>query len=188
MELKTAIKGRRSIRKFKDKEIPKEVLERVIKDSMWAPSAMNTQPWKFYVISGDKKKELMEIMGNAFEDLQYRLKDLFKDKMVNRIKGYFMNFGNTPHLIVITTDNLQNEVYQTGAYESVAAAIQNFGLLAHEEGLATCWMTGILFVEEEILKFVGAEDKKLAAVLTIGYPDQEPPIPPRKDEEIIWID
>lgn len=188
MELRQAILERRSIRNFKDKEIPKELIEKVIKLGMWAPSAMNTQPWKFYVISGDKTKELKEIMSHSFKDLKYRLNDLFKEKMVNMIQKYFTSFGNAPYLIAVTTDSLPNEVYQIGAYESAAAAIQNFCLAAHEAGLATCWMTGVLWSESEILKFLNAPDKKLVAILTLGYPDQEPPIPPRKDEEIIWIE
>lgn len=188
MELKEAILNRRSIRKFKNQEVPKEVLENIIKKAMWAPSAMNTQPWKFYVLSNDKKDQLINIMSSSFDQLQYRLNDLFKEKMVKMIKYYFGNFGNPPHLVVITTDNLDNDIYQIGAYESAAAAIQNFSLLVHEEGLGTCWMTGILFVEEEILKFLNAEGKKVVAVMTIGYPDQTPPIPPRKDEEIIWME
>lgn len=188
MELRQAIMERRSIRKFKDKEIPKELIEEIIKLSMWAPSAMNTQPWKFYVICGDKKEELKKIMSHSFKDLQYRLHDLFKDKMVNMIEKYFTNFGNAPYFIVVTTDKLSNEVYQIGAYESAAAAIQNLSLAAHEAGLATCWMTGILWTEGEILKFLNAPDKRLVGILTLGYPDQEPPIPPRKDEKIIWIE
>jgi nitroreductase len=187
MELREVIKTRRSIRRFKDKEVSKDILEEVIKTAMWAPSAMNTQPWKFYVISGTKKNELIEIMSKAFDGLKPRLESLFKEKMVNMIKSYFLNFGNAPHIVVVTTDKLENETYQIGAYESASAAIQNFSLIAHEADLGTCWMTGVLFVEKEILKFIEAEDKKVAAVLTVGYPDQEPPVPPRKDEEIIWM-
>ena len=52
MELLQAIKERRTIRRFKPEPVPKELLEQLIKDAMWAPSAMNTQPWKFIVLTG----------------------------------------------------------------------------------------------------------------------------------------
>lgn len=107
--------------------------------------------------------------------------------MVDIVKQYFMNFGNAPHYVIVTTDKLNNEVYQIGAYESAASAVHNFCLLAHEEGLGTCWMTGILFVEQELLRLLNTDDKKLVALIPVGYGEQNPAVPPRKDEKIIWL-
>ena len=59
MEALEAIKGRRSIRKYRSKAIPDEVLNQVLEAGRWAPSASNFQPWKFVVMRDDKvKKEL----------------------------------------------------------------------------------------------------------------------------------
>ena len=57
-------------------------------------------------------------------------------------------------------------------------------LAAHAEGLGTCWMTGANYLEKEILKVLGKEDKQLLAITPIGYSAKEPPAPPRKGREV----
>ncbi len=51
MELYEAIKGRRSIRRFKPDPVPKEVLDRILEMAIWAPSGMNLQNWYFLILS-----------------------------------------------------------------------------------------------------------------------------------------
>ena len=52
MELEQAMQGRRSIRGFLDKPVPKELLEEIIALANRAPSSMNTQPWHLHVLTG----------------------------------------------------------------------------------------------------------------------------------------
>lgn len=188
MDLEQAIRQRRSIRRFQDRPVDRAVLEGLIRDAAWAPSAMNTQPWMFHVVSGDAKERLCAIMSRAFDKLQPRLEELFKKKMVGMIRGYFTHFGNAPHLVAVTCERLEVPEYQEGAVQSVAAAIQNFSLLAHAAGLGTCWMTGPLWVAREVELFLGVPDRSLSAVITVGWPDQDPPIPPRRGDILAWID
>ena len=65
---------------------------------------------------------------------------------------------------------------------------QNFLLLAHEAGLGACWMTGPLWVEQAILSYLGYPDWGLVGITPVGWPDQSPPMPPRKHETIEWRD
>ncbi|TNE58159.1 MAG: nitroreductase [Alphaproteobacteria bacterium] len=53
MEFDDVIMGRRSIRGYKPEPVPKELIEEILKLAMRAPSSMNTQPWNFYVITGE---------------------------------------------------------------------------------------------------------------------------------------
>lgn len=71
---------------------------------------------------------------------------------------------------------------------SAAAAFYNLLLLAHDAGLATCWMTGYSALDKELAEFLGCPGWKLAGVTPVGYPDQTPPVPPRKHETIIWME
>ena len=57
MELMEGILSRRSVRKYEDKPISKEILERIIKAGQYAPSAHNTQPWEFLVIQEKYKND-----------------------------------------------------------------------------------------------------------------------------------
>jgi len=188
MELWDAIHGRRSIRKFKPEPVPRPLLEALIKKAMWAPSAMNTQPWKFIVLTGQKRQALIDISCRALAQLDIRLRALFNEKMRTFIHGYFKDFGGAPAIVVVLTAVPEHEVYLAGNYQASAAALYNLLLLAYEAGLGTCWMTGPLWVEKELLDFLGYPDWRLVGLTPIGYPDQTPPVPPRKHEEILWLD
>ena len=63
MEIKSAIKGRRSIRQFRSDEIPKELLEDVISTALWAPSGMNRQNWEIVVARGEHLARLIEVVS-----------------------------------------------------------------------------------------------------------------------------
>lgn len=53
MEYKDVVMGRRSIRGFQDKAVPKELIQDILKMAMRAPTSLNTQPWNFYVVTGE---------------------------------------------------------------------------------------------------------------------------------------
>ena len=58
MNITDAIKGRQSIRSFTNKEVSREIVEKILEISKFAPSGGNTQPWKIYVLNKDIMKEL----------------------------------------------------------------------------------------------------------------------------------
>lgn len=63
MDIIRAIEERRSIRKFKDKVVPKEIIEKILELATKAPSGKNRQPWKFVVAQNNTKDEMVRIMG-----------------------------------------------------------------------------------------------------------------------------
>ena len=58
MELMEGLLSRRSIRKYQDKKIPKDILEKIIQAGECAPSAHNTQPWHFIIVEDKEKLKL----------------------------------------------------------------------------------------------------------------------------------
>lgn len=188
MQLWTAIQERRSIRKFKADPVSRDVMEGLIKKAMWAPSAMNAQPWKFVVLTGAQKEQMITIAAKCLVRMDERLKQLFQGDMRNLIHEYFKDLGGAPAVVAVLTSKPDTQGYMLASYESSAAALYNFLLLAHEAGLGTCWMTGPLWVEDEILEFLQHPEWRLVGLTPVGYPDQSPPAPPRKDETIVWLD
>ncbi|MGY5807955.1 nitroreductase [Rhizobium sp. LEGMi198b] len=63
MDVYEAVKSRRAVRKFTDRDIPKAVLERVLLAAAWAPSGSNIQPWNTYVMTGEPLAELKKRAG-----------------------------------------------------------------------------------------------------------------------------
>jgi nitroreductase len=186
MELVEAIKGRRSVRKFKSQEVPREALEKMLELAMWAPSGMNRQEWYFVVVRGQKREELLNIFDSAFETFRPNLEKVFsgKGKMIEAMKHFFQTYGGAPVFILAYAGKSASGQWDT---HSTAVALQNLFLAAHAEGLGTVWSDGILVKETEINALMGVEEKKLVAVVPVGYPDEVPRIPPRREGRVQWI-
>jgi nitroreductase len=186
MELAEAIKGRRSIRKFKAQPVPREKLEKILEMAMWAPSGMNRQDWYFVVVQGPRREELLKIFGSAFEIFRPRLEKVFADKpkIVEGMKLFFQTYGGAPVFILAYAGKGSADQWDTN---STAVALQDLMLAAYAEGLGTVWTDGILVKEAEINALMGIEGRKLVAVLPVGYPDEVPRVPPRREGRVQWV-
>ena len=67
MKFDDVILGRRSIRGYKSKPVSKKLLKEILSLAIRSPSSMNTQPWNFYVISGEPLDKIRE--GNTERNL-----------------------------------------------------------------------------------------------------------------------
>ena len=110
------INKRRSIRKYINKEIEQEVLEKIVRAGMQAPSAINQQPWHFFVI-----------------------KD--KDKLIalSKLTMYSKMLANASACILLATDK-RNVKASTMYSQDMAAATQNVLLEAAYLGVGSCWI------------------------------------------------
>ena len=116
MDIITAIKTRRSVRKFKKDPVPMDLLKNIIEMATWAPSATNRQGWRFIIIDDSRIKQ--EIIDN----------------------GGAVIINNSPcGILVIYDENTRNFRYRD-FIQSGAAAIQNLLLAAHNYGLGACWV------------------------------------------------
>ncbi|MEO1783497.1 nitroreductase [Thermodesulfobium sp. 4217-1] len=172
MSILEIIKSRRSVRKFKDITVESEKIDRLIEAAMWAPSAMNSQPWAFVVIqdkavlqtiSDNSKKLLLENMTN-FPALEKYRGVLEKDD--------FNIFYNAPVLITIYAKD--NGLYSK---EDTALAAQNLMLEAHSIDLGTCWIgfaREYMDLEETKNKFKVSTEYSAVAPIIVGYPEIVP--------------
>jgi nitroreductase len=188
MELKDAIRQRRSIRRFKDEMVAREKIEELLNLAMWAPSGMNQQNWHFIVVTGALRDGLRDISQRSFSThIESSLLKVFKGKetVLKESERFFNTLGKAPVVIcVYRSKTVEGELTDI---QSVAAAIENFLLLLNEEGLGGCWMTGPVHHEVEINELLGVKDMKLQALIPIGVPDTIPPTPKRKEGRIEWI-
>lgn len=190
MELIEAIKTRRSIRKYKSEEVPAELIKEIMEDALWAPSAMNTQSWKVLIFSGEKQKDFNKVLQESIGYVNERLKRLHKESMQKRVHGFFENLGGAPHTIVVLAAKTPHDPkLQETELENGCNLLYNICLCAHNKGIGTCWMSAPLWIEDTVMKYLGMEKEwKLIGVTPLGYPDQTPPVPPRKGDPIVWID
>jgi nitroreductase len=186
VDLYEAIKGRRSVRKFKKTPVPKDLIEKIFEVALWAPSGMNRQNWKFFVLAGERKEELVAISSTSFQYLEPQLQQLYaeKPKIIESTRRFFKRLGEAPIVVCAYFEPANME--DVTSFQNVAAAIQNLLLVAHAEGLGTCWMTGPVTVANEISRFLGVKDMTLVAITPMGYPDETPKVPPRKPERVVY--
>ena len=183
MDILKLIKTRRSIRRYQDKPLTKEEIDKILEAGIWGPSIttfLRIQPWQFVVIS-DKKliKEIYEIV----------LKKSKKAGIgVNILLHSAANTINTASVLiaVYNTGDLKKirvrykEIYTRfsklavkAELSAISAAIQNMILVAEDLGIGSCWLDIPLFCEKDINKFVDTNDE-LVALLTFGYPAEQP--------------
>ncbi|MCS7120401.1 MAG: nitroreductase family protein [Nitrososphaerota archaeon] len=192
------IKTRRSVRRYTEKDVDLKFLSKVFEAARWAPSAHNSQPWRFIIINDSMiKRRLAESMAMEWD------KALMRDGVpyeIRRslIKDSIARFTAAPVLIIacITMsgmdhypDEERKRCEHIMATQSLGAAIQNILLLAHSEGLGSCWYCAPLFSQDTVRKVLGIPpDVEPQAVITIGYPAEWPTPPTRKKlEEFVFI-
>ncbi|MBN2422679.1 nitroreductase family protein [Candidatus Woesearchaeota archaeon] len=191
MELLELMKSRRSIRKYQNKEVEKEKIQKIIEAAIWAPNAENDQPWKFIVIRDQHKMDLIQdvsVKGAAdfFFAQKEHLMEKFKGLDLERRKklvlqftsGEFFAFINTAPVLIVVLAEIDKTPY---AIPSASAACQNMLLMAHELGLGAVW-TVIGAVDntnrEKVKKIIGFDNPKwdVVAIVPLGYPAESPSV------------
>lgn len=189
-------RGRRSVRAYQDRPVPRAALEAMLEAARWAPSPHGRQPWRFAVLTRDEpKRRLAEAMGEEWrgtlamdgepeEVIQLRL-----DKSRERIR-------TAPALILacLYLDDLdrypdpsRQRAEETMAVQSLGAAIQNMLLAAYSLGLDTGWMCAPLFAPDTVRAALDLDAALIPhALITAGYFAREPKRRPHRPiEELV---
>ena len=188
MELKEAIYGRRSVRKYDGRPIAEEDIREIIEAGVMAPNASNFQPWYFVAVANPEKiHEVRDIMAETAEILSPSLTARFEKypQVIAETKQFIRLMGNAPCCILafLLKDDDEYRRKETEFIESVAAALENMLLMAYSKGISSCWLTGQMEAEMDgILRERFAPGKgKMIALITLGYSDQKPKAPRRRE-------
>lgn len=174
MNTTDCIKTRRSIRNYKEEQIPQEVIREVVDLARFAPSWKNTQIARYYVVqSAELKKKIAE---ECMMDFAFNTKTLTKAPALVVVAYVEKRSGYERDGSFTTSKEDRWEMFDAGI------ATQTFCLAAAEKGLGTCIMG--IFDEVKIAEAIALpEGQKVGAVLAIGYPAEEPAAPTRKETE-----
>ena len=165
LEVFEAIKGRRSVRKYKKDPVPEDFIARILDAGRWAPSASNRQPWSFIV-----------------------LKDINMKKRVAEATTYGRFLAEAPLGIVVIID--PEVSHRSGGVEDGAIATQNMLLAAHALGLGTCWIGCYNSTYEERVKEILEipKNRRVLSIISVGYPAESPTSTRRELTEIVSTD
>jgi len=165
LEVFEAIKGRRSIRKYKKDPVPEDFITKILDAGRWAPSASNRQPWSFIV-----------------------LKDINIKKKVAKATTYGRFLADAPLGIVVVID--PEVSHRSGGIEDGAIATQNMLLAAHALGLGTCWIGSYNSTYEERVKEILEipKNRRALSIIFMGYPAESPTSNRKELREIVSTD
>ena len=177
-----AIAARRSIRKFTDDPRPDEALQAVLTAATQAPSGRNRQPWRFVVVKGDKRAEMVRVMREGIAKAKARGEDPGSSEWTADIMEQapvtifiFNPHGMHPWL----TRSIEQMFLDVVNVQSIGAAIQNMVLAAKDLGLGSLWICDVFDAYGELCDWLGEECQMIAAV-SLGYADESPGPRPRK--------
>ncbi len=147
MNVKEAIRSRRSIRRYKNEPIPSDKLETILEMARLAPSASNRQPWEFIVVQDEDKRR--KIAGNC----KY-------GSFLSECSVIIVGCGDTQ----ITSKWFALDTF---------ISMEHIALTAVEEGLGTCWIGA--FDDAETRKLLKIpENLKIVALMALGIPNEKP--------------
>lgn len=174
MEFNKVIKERRSCREFSSKELSKEIVEELIEAARWSPSAANRQPWKFVIVSKEKKQEIAKIMER--ELVNKEIDDISKPtepySAVKSLINSIRIIKEAPILILVFRN--KEEKWLCGDYLSIGSAVEHICLKATDLGLGSLWLRDIVYTNDKIAKAVGHENDELVVAVSIGYSIEYP--------------
>ena len=188
--------SRRSIRKFEEKNIPLEEIREIIKVAISAPSACNSQCWKFIAITD---KNIISKIENAvlikLDDILSGSQNTLPDNYITSKKRAMSFFTKAPVVIAVFLTHWEyfdpmlvsilekqgygpqdiTSFFGTPDLLSVGAAIQNLLLAIHEKGYGACWMNDPVVAGEEIGNILGVpKENRFISLIPIGIPAYHP--------------
>lgn len=180
MDFKELIKKRRAVRSFTSKKVSLEIIHEIIDQTCLAPSAHNSQPWRFAIIQNtdlmkrisdeSKKNQLIALKDNP-DPFCHQFDSMFKDPKFNV-------FYNASSLVIICGVKDKDPYL----FQDCSLAAAYFMLSAADRGLGTCWVAlGDNIIDIKLREEIGlTKDVEVIAPIIIGYPKESTEAPKRK--------
>jgi nitroreductase len=157
------ILSRRSIRRFKDEAVSKEVLNKILEAGRLAPSATNNQPWYFIVVRNKEGKDACDYQG-------------------------FNRWVMEASFIIVGFYRASEVIIEKLSLMDVTIALQNMVVAGWVQGVASCWMGAFDEIKlRNVLEL--PSDSKIVGAVAFGIPDHMPkPLPKKQISQIFHFD
>lgn len=173
MQIEECIKNRRSVRKFSEQEITKDVLCEIVDLARFSPSWKNTQVVRYHIVKNPEIRE--QIAQNAVLDFAFNTKTILRCNALVVVSVQTGISGYESDGSYSTSKEDRWEMFDAGI------ASQTFCLAAHSKGIGSV-ILGI-FDEDKIHRYVALpENERVASLIALGYPlEPAKSAPPRKE-------
>ena len=202
-DLDALVAQRRSIRGYKDKQLPKELIDEIISVAKGAPSSMNTQPWFFHVVTGEplekiRKGNTERMLAGADVDREIRMnhgyEGAYRQRQVDIAKALFAKMGiaredaearqdwvmrgfrqfDAPVSVVMTCEKTME--HDTICHFDMGAAVYGLVLAAWSRGLGSVINGQGIMQSSVVRKHANIPpDQTIMTCIAMGWPDFEFP-------------
>nr|WP_307775359.1 nitroreductase family protein [uncultured Cetobacterium sp.] len=172
MDIITGIKERRSIRKFKDKKVDRELLKEIVEIARFSPSWANYQIARYTFI--DDQNTINKLAHDGVKNFVYNINTLKEARGV-LVLSYVKGKSGKLEEYGVQSDSNSNiwEIFDAGI------ACQTFCLAAHAKGIGTVIM-GVIN-DKAISEIIDLpKEEGIAALIVYGYPEGEIPETPKR--------
>ena len=186
MDVMTAIDSRHSCRMFDGKPVPGEVIDKLLHAAALAPSAWNTQPWRFHVASGKARDALAEAIALTTVHIQEYMEMMAPEQMES-IGRFYSDLGLAPIILAVTVPSSADEVERVNTYVSAGCALENVLLAAGEFGLGCCSITAPVWVRDKLMEILEVpDDWEIVSLVVLGFAAEVPVAPKHKQNIAVF--
>jgi len=196
--LERLIKSRRSIRKWKQDDVPDELLKKAVELATWAPNGGNFQGWRFIAV---KNREIIRKMADAVQSVSDKIASqpeaMSWQEDMNRYRKNASFFRDAPVCIGVFSGAYQSPMdkvlvaresfdpeareilgfrrFAPTAIQSASAAAATMLLALHQIGLGAIWLASPLLAKQEIETILNVPaEMGFVCLIAVGYPDESP--------------
>ena len=161
-----AIQRRRSIKRFTDRAVTRDEIERLLNAAVAAPNHRLTQPWRFYVLGPDAREAYGRALG---ERKALKLEDAEKGRALR--DSVAREHRALPGMIVVAVIGNENPEIHAEDVSAAMMAVQNIALAAVAMGLGTHIKTGAVMRDPAARAAAGVrDDEEIIAIVNVGEP------------------
>lgn len=199
MNVKDALKARKSVRAYLDKSVSHEQIESILEAAACSPSGTNTQPWRVVVLTGNAKQQMQAALEGAFRSGQQQAMEVtyypltWQSPYIDRRRACGLQMYGTlgikredkqrqqdqwaanyrafdaPVMLLFYID----KVMETGSYMDYGMFLQSIMLAAESEGLATCPQASLAEYPDVVKSLLHSSDnERLICGMALGYEDK----------------
>lgn len=191
MNVSDAIRTRHSVKLFKDKEpLPRETIEELLEAATWAPNHHHTEPWKFFVLTGNGRYALCNVLKKW---AYHRVDDPESEKGQKRIEKISTKPLIAPTIIIValSPNSKSKKAIYIEDVAATSAAVQNILLEAHGKGIGAIWKSGPAYYAEPVKDFFKLRnDEEILGAVFLGESDMKKEVKRKRipfEEKTVWI-
>jgi|SRR5438309_3097664 len=185
MRTSDAIRERRSIKRFTERPVAREEIEKLLDAATLAPNHRLTQPWRFYVLGPEARYAYGLALG---ERKAKKLEDTAAARAMRETVA--AEHRALPAMIAVAVVNNDNPEIREEDYAAALMAIQNLSLTAMELGLGTHIKTGGVMGDPGARAATHVKDnERIVAIVNVGTPAEVPPAKKREPAASVttWV-